>query len=62
MLIHPTSRYLTRHGQSVTIERDRGAGQVWRWVTSKGYYVTADGRAALRGQSRWDLMQEVLPC
>lgn len=59
MTITPTARYLTRNGRTVTIKSDRGAGQRWRWVTSMGYYVTADGRAALRGTSVLDLMKEV---
>lgn len=59
MTVSPTSRYLTRNARTVTIARDRGEGQRWRWVTSMGYYVTADGRAALRGTSALDLVKEL---
>lgn len=36
--------YLNRSGRQVGITHDRGDGQTWRWLTTRGHYVTADGR------------------
>lgn len=51
--------YLSRTAREVGIVRDRGAGQFWRWVTSLGYYVTEDGRAARQGESSQDLVKDI---
>ena len=53
--------YLSRHGRQVGIVQDRGAAQTWRWLTTGGYYVTADGRAALVGESSKDLTVDITP-
>lgn len=53
--------YLSRHGKQVGIVQDRGASQTWRWLTTGGYYVLDDGRAALVGESSKDLMVDVTP-
>lgn len=61
MTIDPSRAYLDRTGHRVTITRDRGAGQVWRWVTSRGYYVKEDGSACMgHGAVREDLTTEVM--
>lgn len=64
MLIHPAGLYLTRNGRRVGIRADRGERQRWRWITTLGYYVQADGRATARrgGESRLDLVREVPAC
>lgn len=61
MLIRLNGVYLTRTAKRVGIMRDRGSGKVWRWVTTLGYYVTADGRAALHGDTSLDLVRDVSP-
>ena len=53
--------YLSRHGRQVGIVQDRGASQTWRWLTTGGYYVLADGRAALVGESSRDLTVDITP-
>lgn len=61
MLIVKHGLYLSRNGRTVGIVQDRGPGQTWRWLTTQGYYVTADGRAALVGESSKDLTVDVTP-
>lgn len=53
--------YLTRNARQVGIARDRGEGEQWRWLTTAGYYVLADGRAALIGESVKDLVRDLTP-
>lgn len=59
--VHLSGAYLDRSAHTVGIVRDRGEGQVWRWVTTRGYYVRTDGRASLSGPVRQDLVRECLP-
>lgn len=51
--------YLTRTAREVGIVRDRGVGLTWRWVTTLGYYVRDDGRAAIGGDSSQDLVRDI---
>lgn len=53
--------YLSRTARRVGIMRDRGADKFWRWVTTQGYYVTADGRASPHGETSLDLVRDVSP-
>lgn len=53
--------YLNRTGHRVGIVQDRGPGTPWRWLTTRGHYVLADGRAALVGESREDLVVDITP-
>jgi hypothetical protein len=54
--------YLDRIGRQVGIAADRGVGQPWRWLTTRGYYVTAQGRASLAGGDvREDLVADIAP-
>lgn len=50
MTIDPKRAYLTRHGRRVTIAgpAPHAAHSRFQWITSRGYYVTADGRASHR--------------
>lgn len=57
--VTPHGLYLSRNGRTVGILQDRGAGQTWRYLTTRGYYVLADGRAALVGESVCDLVLDV---
>lgn len=59
MKIHPAGLYLDRIGRRVGIVRDRGAGQHWRWITTRGYYVSEAGRATLCGEVREDLVADI---
>lgn len=61
-LITKNGLYLTRNAREVGIVRDRGVGEVWRWVTTAGYYVREDGRACIGGESSLDLVREITPC
>lgn len=61
MQVQLNGLYLTRNARQVGIVRDRGAGKVWRWVTTLGYYVTCDGHAAYVGESSRDLVRDVTP-
>lgn len=51
--------YLTRTAREVGIVRDRGEGLTWRFVTTLGYYVRADGRASIGGESTQDLVRDI---
>lgn len=52
--------YLTRNAREVGIVQDRGEGQRWRWLTSRGYYVTCDGRASIAGgETSQDLVRDI---
>lgn len=62
MIIQLNGLYLDRVGHKVGIVRDRGEREVWRWVTTLGHYVTADGRATLAGgDCRTDLVSDITP-
>lgn len=61
MIIERGGLYLNRSGKRVGITRDRGPGEVWRWVTTLGYYVMANGRAAYVGNSDKDLTVDITP-
>ena len=58
--ISPSKVYLDRSGHRVGIRHDRGHGQAWRWLTTKGYYVREDGKAAWVGTSSKDLVVEIV--
>lgn len=62
MLVVKNGLYLSRTAREVGIVRDRGANEFWRWVTTEGYYVTADGRACIGGECSQDLVREITPC
>lgn len=50
MIVEPSGLYLTRTARRVGITGPApGCAQRFRWVTTAGYYVTADGRASLAG-------------
>jgi len=49
MQIELKGLYLDRVGRRVGITRDRGTDQRLRWVTTRGHYVTSEGRASLAG-------------
>ena len=61
LVIRLDGLYLDRTGRTVGIVQDRGAGLVWRWLTTRGYYVRCDGMATMNrgGESRHDLVKEV---
>lgn len=61
MQVQINGLYLTRTARQVGIVRDRGAGERWRWVTTLGYYVTCDGRAAYGSETSQDLVRDVTP-
>ena len=62
MIIQLNGLYLDRVGHKVGIVRDRGAREVWRWVTTLDYYVMVDGRATLAGgESSQDLVVDITP-
>jgi len=61
-LITKNGLYLTRTALEVGIVRDRGVGEFWRWVTTRGYYVRDDGRACIGGETSRDLVKEITPC
>lgn len=62
MIIQLNGLYLDRVGHKVGIVRDRGPQQKWRWVTTLGHYVMADGRATLAGgESSQDLVVDITP-
>lgn len=61
MQIRLNGLYLSRTAREVGVVRDRGANQFWRWVTTRGYYVTNDGSACRIGQSSLDLVKDVSP-
>jgi hypothetical protein len=61
MLITLNGLYLSRNARRVGIVRDRGADKYWRWVTTRGYYVTAEGRACRVGESSHDLVADITP-
>ena len=55
--------YLDGLARQVGIVQDRGERQVWRYLTTRGYYVTSDGRATMNrgGESNEDLVKDVTP-
>lgn len=55
--------YLSRHGREVGIVGPAGtpSSSRWRWLTTRGYYVTADGRAAIVGECSDDLVKDITP-
>lgn len=53
--------YLDRIARPVGIVHDRGEGQTWRYLTTRGYYVREDGQAALNGAVNEDLVKDVTP-
>lgn len=60
MTIDPAGCYLTRTGRRIGIIGPcPGARKHFAWLTTAGYYVTRDGRAALRGTSAADLCQRI---
>lgn len=51
MTIDPKRRYLSRNGRAVSIIGPApGTRHRFAWITSRGYYVTADGHASLTGR------------
>lgn len=62
MIIQRNGAYLDRVGHTVGIVADRGPQQKWRWLTTRGYYVTVDGRASIAGgEVREDLVKDITP-
>lgn len=63
MLIVRHGLYLNRSGHQVGITGPArlGPASPWRWLTTRGHYVLADGRAAFTGQSDEDLVVDVTP-
>lgn len=62
MKIHKNGLYVDRIAREVGILQDRGEGQVWRWLTTRGYYVTTDGRATPhKGEVNEDLVLDITP-
>lgn len=61
MTIDPTKVYLDRTARRIGIlaKSHMPESSRWRWLTTRGYYVQADGRAAHRGESSRDLVQQV---
>jgi hypothetical protein len=61
--IVPHGLYLSRNGRQVGIVGPAGmpASSDWRWLTTRGYYVMADGRAAAVGECVEDLVRDVTP-
>ena len=59
MIIRLNGLYFSRTALRVGIVRDRGADKYWRWVTTRGYYVTAEGHASRLGETSQDLVAEV---
>lgn len=58
--IRKNGAYLSRNGRRVGIVHDRGEGQRWRFQTTRGYLVTAEGRASIAGgEVSQDLVKEV---
>lgn len=62
MIIRKDGLYLSRNGHTVGITHDRGERQRWRWLTTKGYYVTSEGRASIAGgEVAQDLVCDITP-
>lgn len=55
--------YLTRNGREVGIlgPANMPPSSRWKWLTTRGYYVTADGRAAVTGEASEDLVRDLTP-
>lgn len=55
--------YLNRTGRQVGIvgPARMAAASPWKWLTTRGHYVTENGRAALSGESVEDLVRDVTP-
>lgn len=55
--------YLSRNGRQVGIvgPARMPASSAWRWLTTRGYYVMENGRAAAVGESVEDLVRDVTP-
>ena len=43
----------------IHLTQDRGEGLTWRYLTTRGHYVMADGRAAFVGESVEDLIKDI---
>lgn len=62
MIVELKRIYLSRNGHRVGIVRDRGERQRWRWLTTRGYYVTSDGHASIAGgEVSEDLVSDITP-
>ena len=63
MIIKAQGLYLNRAGYQVGIisPAPMGDASPWKWLTTRGSYVQADGRAAHVGESREDLVKDVTP-
>lgn len=63
MIIKPDGLYLSRTGRTVGIAAPAHMPETsrWRWLTTRGYYVLADGRAAVVGESSDDLVADITP-
>lgn len=55
--------YLNRTAREVGIigPARMGESSPWRWLTTRGYYVQDDGRAAHVGQCSDDLVRDITP-
>lgn len=55
--------YLDRLGRQVGIvgSARMPASSEWKWLTTRGYYVMADGRAGKAGPTDADLVRDVTP-
>lgn len=63
MIIKPDGAYLNRNGRTVGIlgPAPMGPASPWKWLTTRGHYVQADGRAAHVGESIEDLVCDITP-
>lgn len=55
--------YLDRLGRQVGIvgSARMPASSEWKWLTTRGYYVMADGRAGKAGATDEDLVRDITP-
>lgn len=62
MKIKLNGLYLSRNGYEIGITHDRGERQRFRYLTTKGYMVTEDGRASIAGgEVSQDLVKDIAP-
>lgn len=63
IVIRKHGLYLDRLAREVGIVQDRGEGQVWRYLTTRGYYVMTNGMATANrgGESKEDLVKDISP-
>lgn len=62
MQIQLNGAYLDRIARPVGIVQDYGSDKRMRYLTTRGYYVTAEGRASLAGgEVREDLVSDITP-